>query len=227
MARPERQPLVELEARLTGPARRQLRRLTDPAAIQRFLDAIPYRSGEAYLSPRRTLLDRQANCFDGALLAATALRRLGWPPLVLQLFAERDDDHIIAVYRRDGRYGALAKSNFVSLRGREAVYRSLRELALSYFEGYFNMLREKALRAYSLPLDLRRFDRLGWMWSDSAGETIVARLDHRRRYPLITPRMAARLSLLDERSFRGLTLGVNPAGVYQPPGVTRAGRGRR
>src|SRR5690606_26443876 len=98
------------------------------------------------------------HCVDGALFAATALRRLGLPPLVVDLRADRDDDHVIAVFRRRGLWGAVSKSNFVLLRYREPIYRSLRELALTYFEFYYSIEGKKTLREFSRPLDLRTFD---------------------------------------------------------------------
>src|SRR5260370_28506808 len=118
--------------------------LDSPARIQAFLDSVPYSSDPFYRCPRRVLRDRRAHCFDGALMAAAALRVLGYPPLVVDLYAERDDDHMLALWQRDGCWGALAKSNFVGLRFREAVYQRLRELGVSYFEAFYNALGEKA-----------------------------------------------------------------------------------
>lgn len=97
---------------------------------------------------------------EGALLAAMALRRLGFPPLLVDLEAVRDSDHVLAVYRKNGRWGSVAKSDYAGLRSREPVYRSIRELAMSYFEHYYNAPGEKTLRAYSRPVSLARFDRL-------------------------------------------------------------------
>ena len=96
---------------------------------------------------------------EGALLAAMALRHLGFPPLLVDLEAVRDSDHVLAVYRVNGRWGALAKSDYAGLRSREPVYSSVRELVLSYFEHYYNAAGEKTLRAYSRPVNLARFDR--------------------------------------------------------------------
>lgn len=141
-----------------------LRRLTPPYRIQRFLDEIDYDVAGAHCrSPRRVLRERKAQCMDGALFAAAALRAQGHPPLILDLESVRDDDHVIAVFRQRGLWGAVARSNYSGLRFREPVYRSLRELVMSYFESYFNLRREKTLRRHSRPVDLRRFDARGWM----------------------------------------------------------------
>ena len=141
--------------------RAALRRLSTPRRIQDLLDLFAYRTEDAPASPRRALAERRAHCLDGALLAAAALRFHGHPPLLLDLRAVHDDDHVLAVFRVDGAWGAVAKSNFVGLRYREPIHRTLRELALSYFEPYYSMKRRRTLREYSSrPLDLRRFDRL-------------------------------------------------------------------
>src|SRR6202163_5163898 len=101
---------------------------------------------------------------EGALLGAAALRMLGHPPLVVDLEAVRDSDHVLAVYRVNGRWGAVAKSDYAGLRSREPVYATIRELAMSYFEHYYNPAGEKTLPAYSRPVNLTSFDRtIKWM----------------------------------------------------------------
>jgi hypothetical protein len=193
-----------------------LDRLDTPERIQRFLDRVVYSADAFYRSPRRVLRDRLAHCFDGALFAAAALRRLGAPPLLLDLRAVRDDDHVIAVFRRRGRWGAIAKSNFVGLRSREPVYRSLRELAMSYFEDFYNLDGERTLRSYSRPVDLRRFDRLAWEVREDGLDAVANALDDARHEPLISPAAARVLTRLDPRSFRAGMLGIRMAGVYRP-----------
>jgi len=145
------------------------RRLTTPEKIQKYLDDLPYnkeRDGETCRGPRRVIRDNTAHCFEAALFAAAALRMNGLLPLILDLEAIRDDDHVIAVYRTNGCWGAIAKSNYAGLRFRTQVYRTLRELALSYFEHYYNLDGEKTLRAYSRPVNLSRFDNIGWMTAE-------------------------------------------------------------
>src|SRR5262245_4462976 len=145
------------------------RRLNTPEKIQKYLDDLPYnkeRDGETCRGPRRVIRDNTAHCFEGALFGAAALRMNGLPPLILDLESVRDDDHVIAIYRTNGCWGAVAKSNYAGLRFRSPVYRTLRELALSYFEHYYNLDREKTLRAYSRPVNLSRFDKINWMTSE-------------------------------------------------------------
>jgi hypothetical protein len=185
-----------------------LRRLRSPARIQDFLDDLTYRHTEDPGCPRRVLRERRAHCLDGALLAAAALRRLGHAPLLLDLRAVRDQDHVLAVFRQGSRLGALGKSNFAGLRYREPVHRTLRELAMTYFEAYFNLEGERTLRAYSTLLPLARLDRLRWEWSDEAVPQVVDRLDSLRHFPLVGPAQVRRLRLVDRRSFRAGTLGL-------------------
>jgi len=146
-----------------------LRRLDTPERIQRFLDDIAYNKeagSPTCRSPRRVLRDRTAQCLEGALFGAAALRVHGWQPLLLDLEAVRDDDHVLAIFRQRGCWGAVAKSNYSGLRFREPVYRSLRELAMSYFDQYYNLDGEKTLRTYSRPVNLGRFDRIAWMTTE-------------------------------------------------------------
>jgi hypothetical protein len=150
------------------PSERKLyRSLKTPFLIQRYLDEqIGYNKLDTCYSPRLVLRHQKAHCMEGAMLAAAALRFMGHPPLVVDLEAERDDDHILAVYRSHGRWGALAKSNYSGLRLREPVYRTIRELVMSYFDHYYNPRGEKSLRGFSRPINLKQFDRLRWMTAE-------------------------------------------------------------
>jgi hypothetical protein len=193
--------------------------LTSPAKIQAFLDSVLYSPEDANRCPLQVLQDRMAHCLDGGLFAAAMLRRLGYPPLVVELFPDpgMDDDHVLAVYRHRGYLGALAKSNYVGLRYREPVYRSLRELVMSYFEDFYSVDGVKTLRSYTPTLNLARFDRLEWMWrSDGLDQIMDHMFNKMRRYVLVTPEMAAWLSPVDRRSFEAGMQGANPAGLYIP-----------
>lgn len=186
---------------------RKLRSLKDPHGIQRFLDDMPYHLADTAWSPRRVLAENTSHCFEGAMLAAAALRANRYPPLVFDLEAEKDTDHVVAIYRTNGYWGAIAKSNYTGCRYREPVYRSLRELALSYFDVYFNLRRERSLRRFSRPVNLARFDLLEWMTTDKPLWFVAEYLFDIRHYPLLTPAMAKRLHRLDDRSFRAGCLG--------------------
>jgi hypothetical protein len=204
------------EQMLTSRERKIISKLKDPIRIQEFLDSIPYSTDGFYRCPLRVLRDRIAHCFDGALYAAATLRLIGFPPLVIDMLPnDRDDEHLLAVFKLDDHWGAVGKSNFVGLRYREPVYRSLRELVMSYFEQYYNVEREKTFRAYTRPLNLTSFDELNWMTSDEHLEKVAKRLDEIQRIPVLRKAMVARLSLLDKRSYDAGLFGTNPAGLYQ------------
>jgi hypothetical protein len=214
---------------LTRSEQRTMAGLASPAKIQGFLDQTSYSTEDIYRCPLRVLRERRAHCFDGAVFAAAALRKIGFAPLVLELLPnERDDDHLIALYKRDGLWGAVAKSNFVGLRFREAVFRSLRELVLSYFEQFFNVAGEKTLRAYTMPLNLTRFDRLGWTLQDRPMDQIAEALDKKHRIPIITGKAARHLSLADERSRKAGLLGADEAGLFtlSPPSSPLLSKGK-
>ncbi len=181
---------------------RKLRSLKTPHGIQQLLDDMPYHLQDTAWSPRRVLRENTSHCYEGALFAAAALRVNGYPPLIIDLEAEHDTDHVIAVYCRGGCWGAVGKSNYSGLQYREPVYRSLRELALSYFDMYFNMRRERTLRAFSRPVDMKRFDHLDWMITDKPVWFVAEYLLTISHTPLITPAQAKRLHRMEGRLFR-------------------------
>jgi hypothetical protein len=180
-------------------------RLHTPPKIQRYLDTIPYNletDGETFRSPRRVLRDGTANCIEGAVLAAAALRVQGDVPLIMDLTAVHDEDHVIAPFRRRGHWGAIGTSKFTGLRHREPVYRTLRELAMSYFEHYFNLAGERTLRGYGRPVNLARFDRLRWMTSEEDLWPIAGHLERIPHVTLLGPSLARNLTPLDDRQRR-------------------------
>jgi hypothetical protein len=180
---------------------RALRALKTPAKIQKFVDELEYQYADTAGSPRRVLRERKGHCLEGALLAAAALRVNGHPPLLMDLEAVRDDDHVIALYRERGLWGGIAKSNYAGLRFRAPVYRTLRELAMSYFEHYFNLRRERTLRAYAGPVNLARLDGCGWMTSEEDVWCVAEALVGAKHYELFSHKVARGLPRLDRRSF--------------------------
>ena len=203
---------------LPGAVRAEFLALDSPLAAQAYLDSFPYSTDHFYRCPARVLRERRAHCFDGALFAAAALRFLGHRPLLIDLYAERDDDHVLALFQRGGCWGALAKSNFVGLRYREPIYRSLRELVMSYFEGFYNVLAEKTLRGYTLPVDLARLDRLDWMSRDEGLDEVADALDRRQRVPVLSRAQVAALAPVDHRTFTAGMQGSLADGLWEPPG---------
>jgi hypothetical protein len=180
---------------------KMLRFLKTPVRIQQFVDALQYQYADTAGSPQRVLRERKGHCLEGALLAAAALRVNGHPPLLMDLEAVRDDDHVIALYRENGLWGGIAKSNYAGLRFRAPIYRTLRELALSYFEHYYNLRGERTLRAYSGPVNLARLDGQHWMTSEDDVWCVPELLMAVKHYELFPGKVARALPRLDRRSF--------------------------
>ena len=178
-----------------------LRRLSSPRKIQLFLNAIPANheeNGETVLSVREVLRQRRAHCIEGAFVAACALWLAGEPPLVMHMdCADGDDPHVLAVFRRAGAWGAISKTNGSALRFRDPVYRTLRELAMSYFHEYADRLGRKTLRSHSAAFDLRRIDPVLWVTQEEPCREVDARLAALRHYPLLAPRQERLLTRRD------------------------------
>ena len=151
----------DLETQLVSSERMLLDGLDSPFKIQSFLNTIPYSEDEIYRCPQRVLRYRKAYCFNGGIFAAMVLQHIGHPPLILKLILNgREDDHILAPFRNFDHWGAVVLSNFTGLRYREPVYRSLRELVMSYFEDFFHSAGEKTLAGYRGPINLKVLDLL-------------------------------------------------------------------
>lgn len=181
-----------------------LRRLDTPVKVQAFLERLHYNhepDGDTCRSPRRVLRDRTAHCAEGAIFAAAAFRVHGRPPLLVDLEAVNDDDHVLAVYRERGLWGAVGMSKFAGLRHRAPVHRTIRELAISYFNDYYNYDGQLTLRRYSRPVSLAPFDASGWMTSEQDLWPILERLVVAPHSALVPPAAARRLPDLDRRSY--------------------------
>lgn len=182
-----------------------LGRLRDPAAIQDFVTRLPINhepEGDTCFTVRAVLRERRAHCIEAALLAACALWLNGEPPLLIDFQAEGDWDHVAALFRRGGCWGSISKSNHVALRHRDPVYRTLRELAISYLHEYHNARGEKSLRTYSRPFDLRRVDPAMWVTGEAGAWEVEARLDATRHYPLLRPGQKRWLRRIDAMEWR-------------------------
>jgi hypothetical protein len=198
-----------------------LRRLDSPARIQAFLYRLKQNfepDGDSCNSVRVVLRKRRAHCIEGAMLAACALWIHGEPPLLLDLQAVHDYDHVVALFRRRGRWGAISKTNGIGLRWRDPIYRSLRELAMSYFHEYYNKRDAKTLRTYSRPFDLRRLEPSRWATPEDGAWDLVDALEATRHYRLLTRAQARALTRRDpfEREVGNLL-------QYRRPKRARAG----
>lgn len=193
-----------------------LKNLKSPSGIQKFLNETKYNPDYITCSPKKIIYSRTANCFEGALFAAAALRVLGHKPLIVDFMAENDDDHVIAIFKQNNCYGAIAKSNTTVLRFREPVYRTIRELVMSYFDFYFNTLGEKSLRSYSIPVNLGRFDKYNWMTTDEDLEFIGDYLFTIKHYPILTKKMIRDLSEADKEVVNLCFTGSIDEGLFKP-----------
>ena len=177
-----------------------LQRLDSPRKIRTFLYGLRQNfelKGETCNSVRVVLRERRAHCIEGAIVAACALWIHGEPPLLLDLQSVHDFDHVVALYRRNGFWGALSKTNGAVLRSRDPVYRSLRELSLSWLHEYGNKRNERTLRNYSVPFDLRRVKPEVWVTSEKGAWPLVDYLEDARHYPLVPKRFLRNLSRWD------------------------------
>ncbi|MBS3944627.1 MAG: hypothetical protein KGZ42_03965 [Melioribacter sp.] len=199
-----------------------LKRLKNPTGIQHFLNETDYNPDYITCSPRKIIKSRKANCFEGALFAAAALRVMGHKPLIVDLMAENDDDHVIALFKQNNCYGAVAKSNTTVLRFREPVYRTVRELVMSYFDFYFNTLGDKSLRSYSAPVDLSRFDKYSWMTTEEDLEFIGDYLFTIKHYPILTQKMIKDLSEADKEVVNLCFTGSIDEGLFKPKKKSRS-----
>jgi hypothetical protein len=165
-----------------------LKKLNTPIKIQDFLDTLPInfeKLGDTQMSPRRVLREKKAHCIEGALLAATALWLHGKEPLLLDLKAvPHDDDHVVALYKINGLWGAISKTNHATVRFRDPIYKTVRELVQSYFHEYFlNKNGKKVLHSYSKPFNLKTLGT-EWITSEEDLWDLAEVLDQSLHYPL-------------------------------------------
>ncbi len=204
------------ETRWTKEESEFLKGFSDPWSIQMFLDSIDYNPNYECRSPRWVIRKRSAHCFEGALFASAALELLGYKPAIVDMKAYNDDDHVIAVFREKNYWGAVAKSNFTSLRYREPVYRSLRELIMSYFDFFFNINGEKSLRSYSTPFNLSVFNNRNWRTTDEDLEYIGDKIESLHHYPVVPDGLVNKLKIASDSMIRAGLLGSNESGLFKP-----------
>lgn len=179
----------------------QLKVLNTPGKIQDFLNALPFnfeKKGETCRSVERALHEKEAHCFEGALIAACALWINGERPLLLDLKATNADmDHVVVLFTRDGHYGAISKTNHGVLRFREPIYKSVRELAMSLFHEYFLKSGVKTLRSYSKPYDLSK-EKINWISGEEELFNLSRKLDKSPHTKILTPKMIKNLRKAEE-----------------------------
>ncbi len=180
------------------------RKLNTPAKIQDYLNSIPFnfeKSGQTCYSPREVMKNKTAHCAEGAIFASAVLEFHGHKPLIMDLRSTTkpyDYDHVVAVYKKDGYFGAISKTNHAVLRYREPVYKTIRELVMSYFHEYFLDSGKKTLREYSDLLDLNKFNKLDWRTTSEQLFEIPAYLDDIKHHKILTPKQVKNLRLADK-----------------------------
>ncbi|PKL81856.1 MAG: hypothetical protein CVV24_13105 [Ignavibacteriae bacterium HGW-Ignavibacteriae-3] len=187
-----------------------------PFEIQIYLNNADYNPEYLTFSPRLVMHRHMANCFEGALFAAAVLRMLGHKPLIVDLMADNDDDHVLAIFKQNNLFGAVAKSNTTLLRYREPVYRSIRELVMSYFDFYINTDGDKTLRSYSNPVNLSKFDKYNWMTTDKDLEFIGDYLFTIKHYNILNTKSIRGLSPSDNDILEICFRGSVPEGLFVP-----------
>ena len=204
--------ITEFQSHLPANLYKKFLSLKTPFAIQAYLNSLTYVGEERDRSPLNVMLDGQSHCLDGGFLAALALWRIGFKPLLIDIVPDpgKDDDHVLALYQVEGRWGALANTNYINLGFLEPVYKNLRELVMTYFEHYVSIHQQKVLRGYTRPLDASRYTYLNWAWDEAGANRLYYKHFYgRKAIPLITKSMAKRLSLVTDRTYASETLFTN------------------
>ncbi|MBI5804006.1 hypothetical protein HY450_02060 [Candidatus Pacearchaeota archaeon] len=193
---------MEIEKNFTKQEIDIYRKLNSPTKIQNFLNDLEINfeeNGDTCFSPRKVLKSGKAHCIEGALFAAAVLRFHGFEPLILDLEAnDKDFDHVVALFKKGNYWGAMSKTNHAVLRYREPVYKNIRELAMSYFHEYFTDDGRKTLRRYSMPVNLRRFDKLNWMFSEEEIWYIPEHLTKVKHFDILNRKQIRNLRKADE-----------------------------
>ena len=197
-----------------------LKSLKTPAHIQEYIDSLKYNTDDIVRSPRHVIRTKKAHCFDGALFAACALDFHSEQTALVALYANgNDDDHVITTFRRKGYWGAIAKSNYVPIRWRDPVYKSLRELVMSYFEGYFTLDGFRTMRAYSQPFSPAKIRDAEWRTTDRDLDPIGQLIDRPGKIQLLPKWMneswlKKETKIADERSIKGASIGLDLKGIF-------------
>jgi hypothetical protein len=198
------------------PVQKLARKLKTPWEVQRYVSSIPYNPEDFCKSAKRVLTERTAHCMEGALLSALLLEELGHEPALLHFRAHRDDDHVVALFRERGFWGAVGKSNTTLLTWRPPLYGTVRDLLLSYFPFYFNLKGQMSLVAWAGPVKLSRYEEWNWReGNNDLGDLSAHFYDTERSRVIMSEKKIERLPLADRRLIDACFLGANQKGLYQ------------
>jgi len=204
--------ITAFEEKLPRNLRKKFNSLNSPFLIQQYLESLTYVGEERDRSPLNVMLDGQGHCLDGGFLAALCLWRIGYKPLLIDIVPDPgvDDDHVLALYQIEGRWGALAKTNYINLGLREPVYKNLRELVMTYFEHYVSIHQLKCLTGYTRIFNAANYTRYNWAWDEAGANKVYHKHFYgRKAIPLISKSMAQRLSPVTDKAYEAETLHTN------------------
>ncbi len=193
----------------TSSEKKLFKKLSTPQKIQDYLCKLPFNFEEregTCMSPREVIRKKKADCVEGAIFAAAALEFQGHKPLLLDLRSIKkpyDYDHVVAIFKVQGFFGAISKTNHSVLRYREPVYSSIRELVMSYFHEYFLTNGLKSLREYSDLLDLDHFNKISWRTTEKDLPEILIHLDKIKHHKILTPKQIKNLRKVDRIEIKG------------------------
>lgn len=190
-----------------------LKTLNTPYKISRYLAQIKYKVKDGCYSPRLVMQTSEAHCFDGAFMAAAALEFHGYKPLIVDLWAQDDDEHLLCVYQENDLWGSIAKSNTSLLLERSPFYQSVRELVMSYFDLYFNYYGKLGLYGYSIPINLNKFNKFEWRTTLNDLEFLSNLIDEFTHYEIIDPKKLRKLPKVNDVILKACFLKSNLAGV--------------
>jgi len=193
-----------------------LQSLNTPEKIQLYLNSLEYNPVNSSLSARYVLMSGDAHCLEGGFVALAALELQGHKPLMVSLLGHHDDHHVIAVYKGKNGWGSVSKSNTTLLRGRDPVYRDIRELVMSYFDFYFNLKGEKALYAYSNPINLNHFKEWDWRRGEEDLVGLGESFCDITHYEIVSQNELKKLPLATKLIQDACFLGADVSGFYKP-----------
>ncbi len=184
-----------LRALLTPAEHRTFARLKSAQIIQTFIDKLPPNyelDGDTTMSPRRVLKTRTAHCSEAAILAVAAFIYHGKPAWLMDIQAlPSDQDHVVTLFQERGLWGAISKTNHAVLRWRDPIYKSARELAMSYAHEYCLPGGKKSMLAFSRPFSLTRYAPQRWLTASEDLDWLLEDLDDSPHLP-VAPRHALR-----------------------------------
>jgi len=195
----------------------KLKNLNTLEKISNHLESMPYDAYDGYRCVKETLGLGKAHCAGGALLAAACLWYHGFEPCLVSLEAEKDDSHFICVYTINGYWGSLSKSNFTTLRSRDPVFKTVRELIMSYWNFYFNLEGYKSLRTFTRPITLSQSDG-NTEWLDGIGKDldwVDEIFEDKKEYSLVPKTQLKYMLTANKSQLNASLLGANYDGLYK------------